>query len=616
MSTDSSVTKGPDNRFDSLADIEREHALLVNDLKSLLSTPEGTGRVMRFLSRAAATGSILDAREDRTSAQGLINFWAAKLATADRGEDGDGKRTVVAKPKFEDTLLAEFDPSTVRMAVAAADRWLAGLEPQDEAVARCVLLRLVRLGPDGQTFEPVPNSRAALYDVLASSEAVDRVITELAKARVIRVTRGDSPEAERVQLRTKDLLTSWETYKKWLDHRRAFRELAESWNRAGRPADKLLKGEELEEAQTYQDRNAAERKLIDDSRYVERQKTERDRLLKTVFGILAIFALSGWGVSAQFYKTARRNAELLNKERLKSAVEARKVAEESRNFMQERSFQLEKARVELTNANQELGQKNKELEAIVRRIRNSKEQALAQQAQVKAEESRVENRPAVSAALARDPELKGQWRLWKNATVLRVRFLDGDEKVRGFVKKYAPEWTQHANLTFDFDSQAKDAPIRITFAQPGSWSALGTDALTVMNDQPTTNLGLVQNAVDEEDAARVIRHEFGHVLGLIHEQESPNAKIRWNRPAVMKYYGGPPNNWPPSVIEQTIFNVFPKFENPDYRPFDPQSIMMFPIPEGLADGLVVVWHTKLSESDKRFVAQLYPGRENASKSPR
>ncbi|MFI5461187.1 MAG: peptidase M12 [Isosphaerales bacterium] len=605
MSTETSEPKASDNRFDSLDAIEREHTLLVNDLKSLLATAEGSGRVLRFLSRAAATGSILDARDDRTSAQGLINFWAAKLATAARSEDGDAKRNVVVKPKFEETLLAEFDPSTVSMAASAADRWLAGLQPQDQAVARCVLLRLVRLGPDGQTFEPVPTSRAALYDVLPSSEAVDRVITELAKMRVIRVTRGDSSDAERVQLATKALLTSWGTYKKWLDKRRAFRELAESWNRAGRSADKLLKGEELEEAQTYQDRNAAERKLIDDSRYIERQKNERDRLLKSVFGILAIVALSGWGVSAWYYKM---NSELADARRMD--------AEHSRNNMQKKTIDLEKAQDELTNTNKELDRKNSELEAIVRRIRYSKEQALAKEAQVKAEESRVENRPAVSTALARDPELKGQWRLWKNGAVLRIRFLDGDDKVKGLVKKYAPEWTQHANLNFDFGSDPKNAPIRITFAQPGSWSALGTDALTVMADQPTTNLGLVQNAVDEEDAARVIRHEFGHVLGLIHEQKSPNAKIRWNREAVMKYYGGPPNNWPPSVIEDTILNVFPKFEDPEYRPFDPQSIMMFPIPEGLAEGLVVDWHTKLSESDKRFAAQLYPGREDASKSPR
>ena len=126
-------------------------------------------------------------------------------------------------------------------------------------------------------------------------------------------------------------------------------------------------------------------------------------------------------------------------------------------------------------------------------------------------------------------------------------------------------------------------------------------------DQPTINLGQVRtSSVNEEDAARVIRHEFGHVIGLIHEQENPNANICWNKQAVIQYYGSPPNNWPLSVIQETIFDVAPKFENPEYRAFDPKSIMMFPVPAGLAEGLVVEWNTKFSEGDKKFAAELYP----------
>ncbi len=616
--------------FDDLDVVEGEHSLLVKDLKSLCTSPGGIERVRQFLSRAAATGTILDAREDRASVQGLMNFWTAKLASAARAEDGGVKNSDLVKPKFEETLLAEFDPSTVRKAVADADRWLATLPPKDESMARCVLLRLARLGADGRTFEPVSTTKAALYDVFFSNESVDRAVSGLAKIGVIHITKGETPEAERVHLRSKELLTSWPTYKKWLDARRAFREMAEQWNREGRPADRLLKWKDLEEAMTYQNRNEAEQRFIEACRYEDRRKNERNRFWK-FFGVLAIPALAGLIVSLTLSTRYREVSEQLQKKVVELEAK-KKAAEDSQRETDKINTQLRQATDQLTrektaaekarkNAedlneevreslgrklemNKELG-KDKELNTIILRIAASKEQDFARQTQAKLD-AHVENDPIVSPALARDPYLKGQWRLWKNGTVLAVRFLDGDDNVKALVKKYAAEWSQFANLKFDFDSQATDAPIRLTFAQPGSWSAIGIDALTVAADQPTINLGQVRTAVNEEDAARVIRHEFGHVIGLIHEQENPNANIRWNKQAVIQYYGSPPNNWPLSVIQETIFDVAPKFENPEYRAFDPKSIMMFPVPAGLAEGLVVEWNTKFSEGDKKFAAELYP----------
>ncbi len=617
--------------FDDLDVVEGEHSLLVKDLKSLFASPGGIERVRQFLSRAAATGTILDAREDRASVQGLMNFWTAKLASAARAEDGGVKNSDLVKPKFEETLLAEFDPSTVRKAVADADRWLATLPPQDESVARCVLLRLARLGADGRTFEPVSTTKAALYDVFSSNESVDRAVSGLAKIGVIHITKGETPEAERVHLRSKELLTSWPTYKKWLDARRAFREMAEQWNREGRPADRLLKWEDMEEARTYQNRNEAEQRFIEECRYEDRRKNERNRFWKLVFGVLAIAALLGLVVSITLYKLKGEVAEKLQRTvveldaKKKAAEDSQRETDEINTRLRLATDQLtrektaaEKAMKNAVDLNEELRKslvpklemynelgKDKELNTIMLRIAASKEQDFARQAQAKLD-AHVENVPIVSPALARDPYLKGQWRLWKNGTVLAVRFLDGDDNVKALVKKYAAEWSQFANLKFDFDSQATDAPIRLTFAQPGSWSAIGIDALTVAADQPTINLGQVRTAVNEEDAARLIRHEFGHVIGLIHEQENPNANIRWNKQAVIQYYGGPPNNWPLSVIQETIFDVAPKFENPEYRAFDPKSIMMFSVPAGLAEGLVVEWNTKFSEGDKKFAAELYP----------
>src|SRR4051812_36881406 len=86
--------------FECLEDVESQHASLVKELKTLFASPAGIDRARQFLARAAATGTMLDAREDRASVQGLMNFWTAKLASAARAEDGGVKKSDLVKPKF------------------------------------------------------------------------------------------------------------------------------------------------------------------------------------------------------------------------------------------------------------------------------------------------------------------------------------------------------------------------------------------------------------------------------------------------------------------------------------------------------------------------------------
>src|SRR5208337_1544808 len=140
MSINTSPTTVSADRFDSLAALEAEHSLLVKELKSLLATPDGAERVLRFIRRAAATGAILDARVDRTAAQGLINFWTAKLAADTRDDEPqsvDRKGfSRVARPSFEDSLLAEFDPDTLRSVIAQANDHLGRRAEEDQRLAR------------------------------------------------------------------------------------------------------------------------------------------------------------------------------------------------------------------------------------------------------------------------------------------------------------------------------------------------------------------------------------------------------------------------------------------------------------------------------------------------
>src|SRR5688572_7313694 len=66
-------------------------------------------------------------------------------------------------------------------------------------------------------------------------------------------------------------------------------------------------------------------------------------------------------------------------------------------------------------------------------------------------------------------------KLWVNGSTLRIRFLGGTSQQHDLVRRYAPQWTQYANLNFDFGN-AVDAEIRIAFEDDGAWSYIGTDA--------------------------------------------------------------------------------------------------------------------------------------------
>ncbi|MBX3012118.1 MAG: hypothetical protein KF832_11460 [Caldilineaceae bacterium] len=197
-------------------------------------------------------------------------------------------------------------------------------------------------------------------------------------------------------------------------------------------------------------------------------------------------------------------------------------------------------------------------------------------------------------------------KLWEPAgRTLRIRFLDGDAAVQQKVIHFAQEWTQVANLHFDFGEHAH-AEIRISFQQPGSWSFIGTDALAIPAAEPTMNFGWLTRGTPNDEVRRVVLHEFGHAIGLIHEHQNPAAAIPWNTKAVYDYYAGPPNNWSREQVEVNLFRTYAA-ELTQHSAFDPQSIMLYPIPaEFTTDGSSVGWNQTLSVVDRAYVAAWYP----------
>lgn len=157
------------------------------------------------------------------------------------------------------------------------------------------------------------------------------------------------------------------------------------------------------------------------------------------------------------------------------------------------------------------------------------------------------------------------------------------------------------NLTFKFVE--KDGDVRVSFMKgKGSWALLGTDCLTLPKDQPTVNFGWM-------DVATII-HEFGHVIGMIHEHQNPLGKgIPWDTKKVYAWAKST-QGWD----EKTTYNnILMKYDLTQINgsSYDPKSIMLYFFPGILTTtGIGTQQNRVLSNNDIKYILNMYPGDDN------
>ena len=196
--------------------------------------------------------------------------------------------------------------------------------------------------------------------------------------------------------------------------------------------------------------------------------------------------------------------------------------------------------------------------------------------------------------------MKGKF--WPQRKVLRVKFLGGSYNLRHKVLDYAKMWSKYANIYFE-KVDTGDSDIRVSFAQKGHYSEIGTDNETVSQNKETMNLQ-INDFSSEEKIRRHTLHEFGHALGLHHEHLNPFVNIQWNIPKVYAFYAAT-QGWSHATVDQNVLNNL-GWGPAQHTGFDPQSIMAYPIPDSLTtNGFSIPWNTELSALDKEFIGQMY-----------
>ena len=198
---------------------------------------------------------------------------------------------------------------------------------------------------------------------------------------------------------------------------------------------------------------------------------------------------------------------------------------------------------------------------------------------------------------------------WGPAGVrLTVGFLDNPPRdLRAHILAHLNAWSKTANVIF---TESRSEPqVRIARAggrDGGYWSYVGTDILSIPDDEPTMNLEDFTMNTPESEFFRVIRHEAGHTLGFPHEHMRRQLVNRIDRRKAITYFGRT-QGWTPEEVKQQVLTPIEESALIATRRADQASIMCYQIPGFLTkSGKPILGGTDIDALDAEFAGTVYP----------
>jgi len=178
--------------------------------------------------------------------------------------------------------------------------------------------------------------------------------------------------------------------------------------------------------------------------------------------------------------------------------------------------------------------------------------------------------------------------------------------LRARILRHANAWGENANVEF-YDTTLGNAHIRVArIPGDGYYSYLAKDCLRVPAGQPTMNFDSFTMQTADSEFFRVVRHEFGHALGAIHEHARRAIVQQLDEQKTITYFMRT-QGWSAEMVRQQVLT--PIEEVSLLRPSAPEdtSIMCYGFPGSLTkSGRPIPGGTNITPSDAAYMASIYP----------
>jgi hypothetical protein len=210
--------------------------------------------------------------------------------------------------------------------------------------------------------------------------------------------------------------------------------------------------------------------------------------------------------------------------------------------------------------------------------------------------------------------IANNFNFWRTGQIITVALLNGTKEQEAAILAIAKEWEAHGNIKFEAADAAR-AMVRISLGKAdANYSLVGTDILQVKPSECTMQLDAALFGKKKDQFRKVVLHQFGHVLGMVHEFNPVDGGFQWDKPFIARTYNRA--GWSATDIQQNIYGLYTHRITNGWR-FDRSSIMHLGIAlRHMNGGVPILNNYDISDGDKDWVSSRYPfGHPPGNKKP-